>query len=189
MNNAIELSPEKITELFNELKTVLNRASLSDEDELFTCWEDFKKAYCILDDLYYEDKLSYDEGNLLSELQDKLDSIIEDKQEEIQKLTDKNLEEGKELQGEELKNNTAEFYKLNKKSLKISELQLEISHYNIEVFDKKYKQDLEKGEELLIRLEEKRENSHKILANQADYSQEQIQKAKEFLLVFFGEEN
>lgn len=189
MNNVIEISPEKITELFNELKSVLNRASLSNEDELFICWEDFKKAYSILDDLYYENKLSYDDVSLLSELRDKFDSIIENKQEEIQKLIDKNLEEGKELQGEELKSNSSEFYELNKKSLKLSELQLEISHYNIEVFDKKYKQDLEKSEELLIRLEEKKEISHKILANQENYTDEQIQVAKEFLLVFFGEEN
>ncbi len=189
MNNAIELSPEKITELFNELKAVLNRVSLSDVDELFTCWEDFKKAYSVLDDLNYEEKLSDDEERLLSELKYKFDGIIEDKQKEISNLTEKNLEAGRELKGEELKNNSLEFCELDKKSTKLLKLQHEVVHYAIETFHRRREETEKKFEELEIRLKEKKEISHKILANQENYTDEQIQKAKEFLLVFFGEEN
>lgn len=189
MNNVIEFLPEKITELFNELKDVLNRASLSDVDELFTCWEDFKKAYSVLDDLNYEAKLSEDEDSLLSELKYKFDGIIEDKQKEIRNLTKKNLEEGRELKGEEFINNSLEFCELDKKSTKLLKLQHKVADYTIETFHRREEETEKEFEELEIRLKEKKEISHKILANQEDYTDEQIQTAKEFLLVFFGEEN
>lgn len=188
MNNVIELSPEKITELFKELKAVLDRASLSNEDELFTCWEDFKKAYSVLDDLNCEQKLSEGEERLLSDLKYKFVSIIEDKQEEIHKLIDINLEEGKNLHGEEFKENHRQWVEYNKKIDKLFDLQSEIRHYDFEVMKTRHNNITKDLEQLQTRLEEKRENSHKILANQEDYTDEQIQKAKEFLLLFFGEE-
>ena len=181
MNNTIELSPEKITKLFNELIDVLSKISLAVEDDLTAYWEDFKRAYDVLINLEFEKKLSRNEGNLLSQLLEEFEKIIDDKEKEIQNLIDKNIVEGQSFHGEEFQEYFKQWREYDKKRDTLSKLHFEITRYAIEIMKIK-------SQNLEIQLKRNEESSRKILAEPDLHTEAEIQKAKEFLLLFYGEE-
>lgn len=184
-----ELFQEKIKELINKLQDSLIKVRSANEENFFVFWEDFENYYRILNNWDFENKLTSNDSDLLSELRETLDSFIESKEREIQHKIDKILEEIQNLHGEEAKDRYNQWCEYDKARDKINSYKRKFLHEYLEEDRIKREKISEELEQMTLRQKEKEELSRKILANQEDYTDEQIKKAKEFLSVFFGEEN